>query len=238
MANGIYTAMAGAVAQSDALDVTANNVANASTTGFRAERVSFDETLTRATGKSMVMVAASGKGTDTKAGTIQQTGNPLDVALDGDAWFSVDTPNGVRYTRAGNFRTDAEGMLVNADGLHVRGEGGGGIQIPPGTANVAIGGDGTIEADGVIIGKLELARFADGTLKREGDTLFSARGGSLEVGPDVQVVAGAIEGANFDVVRGVVDLIKVSRTYEALHRAIETYKDIDSRTARDVGGPQ
>jgi flagellar basal-body rod protein FlgF len=238
MANGIYTAMAGAVAQSQALDVTANNVANASTAGFKAERVSFDQAMTRATGTQMAMVQTSGNGTDNTAGVLQQTGNALDVAIDGDAWFAVDAPNGVRYTRAGNFRTDADGTLVNADGLAVRGEGGASIQIPPGTANVAIGADGTIDADGVTIGKLELARFNEGDLKREGDTLFSARGKALDVGPDVQVVAGAIEGANFDVVRGVVDLIKVSRTYEALHRMIDTYKTIDSRTARDVGGPK
>jgi flagellar basal-body rod protein FlgF len=239
MANGIYTAMAGAVAQSDALDVTANNVANASTTGFRAERVSFGEALTRADGKSMAMVQAGGRrGIDNTAGTLQQTGNALDVAIEGDAYFAVDGPQGVRYTRAGDFRPDADGMLVTADGLPVRGVGGGGIQIPPGTAAVAIGGDGTIEADGVPIGQLELKSFAPGSLKREGESLFVAQGAALDVGPDVNVVAGAIEGANFDVVRGVVDLIKVSRTYEALTRMIDSYKTIDSRTARDIGGPK
>jgi flagellar basal-body rod protein FlgF len=237
MGNGIYTAMAGAVAQSDALDVTANNVANASTAGFRAERVSFGEALTRASGKSMAMVTTHGGSTDGTPGTIQQTGNALDVAIDGNAFFSVDSANGTRFTRNGTFRADAEGMLVNVDGLRVRNEGGGNIAIPPGSNSVAIGHDGTVSADGVEVGKLELTTFAEGDLKREGDTLFSARTSGKPAGPEVQVMAGAVEGANFDVVRGVVDLIKVSRTYEALHRAIETYRDIDSRTARDIGNP-
>jgi flagellar basal-body rod protein FlgF len=239
MGNGIYTAMAGAVAQNNVLDVTANNVANASTTGFRAERVSFGEAMTRADGKSMAMVQTDGRrGVDNSAGNFQQTGNALDVAIEGDAYFAVDGPNGVRYTRAGDFRTDADGMLVTSDGLPVRGVGGGNIQIPPGTGAVAIDGDGSIEADGVAVGQLELKTFAPGSLKREGEQLFVAQGAALDVGPDVNVVAGSIEGANFDVVRGVVDLIKVSRTYEALTRMIDSYKAIDSRTARDLGGPK
>jgi flagellar basal-body rod protein FlgF len=238
MGNGIYTAMAGAVAQSDALDVTANNVANASTAGFHAERVTFSEALTRAKGQSMAMVTAKGGGTDNQVGAIQQTGNALDVAIDGDAMFGVDSTKGVRFTRNGTFRTDADGMLVNVDGLKVRNEGGGNIQIPPSTASVAVGADGTISADGVEIGKLELKTFAAGDLKREGDNLFSSRTGGTAASAEVQVMSGAVEGANFDVVRGVVDLIKVSRTYEALHRAIETYRDIDSRTARDIGNPK
>ena len=237
MGNGIYTALAGAVAQSEALDVTANNVANASTAGFRAERVSFHEQLTRATGNRMVFVGATGGKTDGAQGALRQTGAPLDAALVGDAWFAVDTPRGVRYTRDGAFRTDAGGMIVTSVGLAVRARGGGNLVIPPGAATVAIGGDGTVEADGEAIGQLELARFAPSAMVREGESLMIARGPAQAVGADVEVVGGAIEQSDFEIVRGVVDLVRVSRTYEALHRMIERYRDIDSRTARDIGGP-
>jgi flagellar basal-body rod protein FlgF len=242
MGNGIYTALAGAVAQGNALDVTANNVANASTSGYRAERVSFHETLTQAKGNDQAYVTAAGGGTDLRPGEMRATENPLDLAVVGDGYFAVQTPRGDRYTRAGNFRLDASGTLVNGDGYAARAKGGGVLTVPPESKAIVVGSDGTVEADGIAVGQLELARFVPGALQREGDTLFSARAGAAPLaegaGGEVEVASGALEGANFNVVRGVVDLVRISRTYEALHSMIESYKDIDARTARDIGGPK
>ena len=238
MGSGIYIPLSGAVAQQTALDVTANNVANASTAGFRAERVSFGTVLGRASGKDSAFVQVGGTKPDFSKGSLRETGNPLDLALAGDGFFAVDTPRGPRYTRAGDFRLDADGKLVNSDGLAARARGGGQLTVPREATDVVVGADGTITADGAEIGALELARFAPGILQREGANLFVAPAGAMTTaGQMPEVVAGAVEQANFSVVRGVVDLVKISRAYEALHRMIESYKQIDERTAREVGGP-
>ncbi|HKA86167.1 MAG TPA: flagellar basal-body rod protein FlgF [Haliangiales bacterium] len=236
MANGIYVALSGAVAQSQALDVVSNNVANASTSGYRAVRVTFGEALTKAKGMDQRFAVTQGTVVDATQGTLVQTGNPLDVALQGDGYFGVNAPQGVRWTRAGELRVAADGRLVNADGLEVRGAGGKPIAVPPDAAEITIGADGAVSAGDTQLGKMELARFDPKSMAREGATLYRATAAPVAGAPEV--VAGALESSNINVVRGMVDLIRVSRTFEALHRAIETYKEIDQRTAREIGGPK
>jgi flagellar basal-body rod protein FlgF len=175
MGSGIYIASAGAVAQSDALDVTANNIANAGTTGFRADRVSFGAALARVRSPDIALVGVAATEPDISAGALEQTMNPLDLALEGDGFFAVDTAKGTRYTRAGNFRLDDERKLVTAEGNPVRGDGGP-ISIPEGTRTIAISADGEVTADDTVVGKLELTRFKANQVKREGGTLFSASG--------------------------------------------------------------
>ena len=228
MSSGIYVATAGAVAQSNALDATANNIANASTAGFHGDRVTFREALTAARSPDVASVGAGTARIDSQAGALTQTENPLDLALEGDGYFGVATPNGPRYTRAGNFQLDQARNLVTADGFQVRGAGGAPINVPA---------DGTVSAGGTEIGKLELVRFAPGQLKREGGTLFSATGRPLTT-DQPKVRSGMLEASNVNVVRGVVDLVKVSRTYESLMRMIQNYHDIESRAARELGAPK
>jgi flagellar basal-body rod protein FlgF len=239
MANGIYVALSGAVAQSDALDVTASNVANASTVGYQAERLTFGESLGRARAKDVAYVTPAKTVADPTAGTVTRTDNPLDMAVSGDGYFAVDTPRGVRYTRAGNFRLDGNGTLVSADGFAVRARGGGKLTIPPGSANITVSPDGTVAADGTEVGAVDVARFVPGALARDGRTLYAATAAPAVANPSAsppEVMSGALEQGNVNVVRGMIDLVRVSRTYEALHRMIESYKEIDERTARDLGG--
>lgn len=237
MSSGIYVATAGATAQSAALDATANNIANASTAGFRADRVVFREALTAARSADISSVGPGTARIDSQAGALTTTDNPLDLALEGDGYFGVDTPNGPRYTRAGNFRLDAERTVVTADGHAVRGEGGAPIVVPPEATAIAVANDGTISADGEPIGKLELVRFASNQLQRQGGTLYAANG-PPETGEAPLVRSGMLEASNVNVVRGVVDLVKVSRTYESLMKVIQGYHDVESRAARDLGGPK
>ena len=234
MSNGIYVAMAGAVAQSTALDVASNNIANAGTTGYRAERMKFAQVLTKAKDEAFVRAAAGG--TDTAEGQITETGNPLDVAIRGDGMFSVATPRGTMYTRAGSFRVDNDHKLVSADGYAVQSTDGKAITIPPDAKGVAIAGDGTVQADGQPIGQLQLSRFDPSALSRAGGALFTATAKPLTGGAAPELQPGAVEGANFNVVHGVVDLVRISRSYEALHKMIESYKDMDDRVARSSAG--
>jgi len=237
MSSGVYIAAAGAVAQSMALDATANNIANASTDGFHADRVTFKEALTSARSADVAMASvATAKGVDGSNGALMQTGNPLDLALDGDGYFKVQTPNGERYTRAGNFQVDGNHQLTTLDGFPVLGQGGP-ITLPANAATIAVADDGTISADGNQVGKLELAKFAPTQLTREGGSLFSASGQPAS-GDSAKVRSGMLEASNVNVVHGVVDLVKISRTYETLMRMIQGYHDVETRAARELGGPK
>jgi flagellar basal-body rod protein FlgF len=236
MSSGIYVATAGAVAQSAALDATANNIANASTTGFHGDRVSFREALGAARSADFALVNTGTTRVDSQAGALMTTENPLDLALEGDGYFAVDAPTGPRYTRAGNFQLDDQRRIVTADGNVVRGTDGA-IAIPPEAKQIAVATDGTVSADGEIVGKLELVRFAPNQLTREGGSLMTARGKPQDGEPPL-VRAGMLEASNVNVVRGVVDLVKVSRTYESLMRVIQGYHDVESRAARELGGPK
>jgi len=237
VSSGIYVATAGAVAQSNALDATANNIANAATAGFRADRVTFREALTAARSADVASVNNGNTFIDAQPGALTATENPLDLALEGDGMFGINTPNGPRYTRAGNFRIDDENSLVTVEGHKVRGEGGGQIQIPPGTVSLTVSADGTVNADEVAVGKIELVRFAQAQLERQGGSLYRARGAAVG-GEPPKVRQGMLEVSNVNVVRGVVDLVKVSRTYESLMRVIQGYSDVESRAARELGGPK
>lgn len=237
MSSGIYVATAGAVAQSNALDATANNIANASTAGFHGDRVTFREALTAARSPDVASVGAGTTRIDSQPGALLPTDNPLDLALEGDGYFAVTTPNGTRYTRAGNFQLDDARNLVTPDGFAVRGEGGAPINIPAEAITVTVANDGTVSADGAELGRLELARFQTSQMKREGSSLLSATGRPQDGDPPV-VRSGMLEASNVNVVRGVVDLVKVSRTYESLMRMIQGYHDIESRAARELGGPK
>jgi flagellar basal-body rod protein FlgF len=238
MSNGIYAATAGAVAQSNALDTTANNIANATTAGFRGDRVTFREAYTNARSADLSEVTVASTRIDSQAGALTQSGNPLDMALDGDGYFAINTPNGTRYTRAGNFQIDDGRNIVTTEGFAVRGDGGAAITIPEGARDIGVGLDGTVSADGQDIGKLELARFAPAQVKREGNTLFAAAGRPIGEDEPPRVRSGMLEASNVNVVRGVVDLVKVSRTYEALMRMIQNYHDVESRAARELNTPK
>lgn len=237
MSSGIYIAAGGAVAQSNALDATANNIANATTAGFHGDRVTFREAMTQARSPDLAAVGAGTSRVDSQAGALSQTDNPLDLALEGDGYFAVQTKDGARYTRAGNFRLDDSRQLVTMNGNTVRGAGGAAITIPEEAKQISIGVDGEVFADEESVGTLELARFAASSLKREGATLFSASG-AQEAGDAPKVRSGMLEASNVNVVRGVVDLVKVSRTYESLMRVIQSFNDIESRAARELGGPK
>ena len=235
MGSGIYIATSGAVAQSKSLDVIANNVSNSATPGFKAQRAVFREQLIDAQTKEMSSVRVDAAEADFSPGVLKHTGRDLDLALEGDGYFAIDTPRGVRYTRAGEFRLDATGTLVNSVGFAARSLAGGRITVPPETQRTNVDKEGRVFADGEEIGQLELAKFRNAAMKKEGSNMFSVADGERAVDELPEVLSGAIEKSNVNVVHGVVEMVRVSRTYQALMRMIEAYQQIDSRTARSLG---
>lgn len=241
MSDGIYSALSGAVAQQRSLEVVANNVANAGTTGYRADRITFQEVVAQTPGgptaNTLHYVAVSGQSIDETSGPLMQTGNPLDVALNGDAYFAIETGNGERYTRAGAFLLDAEGTLMTHQGNPVLGANEAPITVPTDAEEILVTGDGAIVADGEEVGRFRLVRFADGGLTKEGASLLVTQNGAQpeEAVEDVQVLGGYLESANVSPIEGMNELIEASRAFDAFQRVIQAFKQIDERTAREVG---
>ncbi len=174
MSDGLYVAMSGAVAQQRAMDVVANNVANANTQGFRAERVTFEEVLNQK--DELSFVSAERGAIDGTVGGMVSTENPLDLAIDGQGWFGLQTPDGTRYTRNGAFSVGPDGALVDALGNTVRSVGGNEILVPPDAAEISVDPAGQVLVDGQPLAQIEVVRFEPDQMRREGGNLFSATG--------------------------------------------------------------
>jgi flagellar basal body rod protein FlgG len=236
---GIYSAMSGSVAAQTRLDALANNLANASTAGFKAERV-----LQRAERAGDVTpppnavptpVTKERVETDFSQGPIESSGNPFDVALAGEGFFVVHTDRGERLTRSGNFVVDAGGYLAASDGSRVQGTGGD-ISIPAGS--VAIASDGTIRVGDQRVGQLRVVTVQDPTqLVRESGTRFApGTEAPADVAPGkTRVVQGAVEGANLAPVEGLVALIETVRGFETYMRAAERLDAMTQKAITDVG---
>jgi flagellar basal-body rod protein FlgF len=250
MSDGIYTALSGSLAQQHSLDVIANNVANASTAGFRGDRVVFGELLAGAQNNSAPpdprqpagprvdqFVRVEMNTLDSTGGMLRRTGNTLDLGLSGDGFFTVRTPQGDRLTRAGNFMMRENGELSTMEGHPVLGEGDAPIRFARDVKDIEVTKDGIVRADGQDIAKLALRTVADQTqLLREGTTTYAVKPGTEVVAAQrVEVAQGHLEGSNVNPVNGLNELITVNRSFDALHRVIETFQQIDQRTARDIG---
>jgi flagellar basal-body rod protein FlgF len=244
VSDGIYSALSGAVAQERTLEVVANNVANVGTTGFRGDRVTFAESLTRATETpgvptSIRYVTVDRLMVDESGGPVRQTGNPLDLAISGEGYFAVSTDRGERYTRDGRFMVDTGGTVRSMDGhplLSVGSDGRAGppITIPPGTTSITVGTDGTISAGEQTFGRARIVDIDGAALRHEGASLFTTDGAVRESAAPT-VLSGWLEGANVGPIAGMNELIATTRTFEAFQRVIQGFRDIDTRTARDLG---
>lgn len=234
----IYVSMSGAKATMQRQDVLANNLANASTVGFRAELQAFRAVPVNGSGASTrVYALESTPGHDDAAGPIQVTGRPLDVAMRGNAWLAVQTDDGTEaYTRAGALEVTAEGRLVGASGRTVLGDGGP-IDLPPDT-RVSIASDGTVSAtaaNGVStpVGRLKLVT-PEAPLERGADGLFrGADGADLPADATARLQDGALEGSNVSPVETMVAMIAASRQFEAQMKLLQTAES-DERAAAQL----
>ena len=236
-------AASGASAQMTALDATANNLANATTPGYKADQAVFREHLAAAmfVGKAqpeMRYTSVASVSPDLRSGPLQVTQHPLDVAIDGEGYFSVQTPRGERYTRAGGFQVGPGGTLVTAQGYAVLdGAGGSPIRLPMDGAKAEIGEDGAIRVNGEEVGRLGTVNFQNpSALAKDGDTMFRAlpAAGAPEPSEVVQLHPGALELPNVSIVKGMTDLVSATRAFEALEKAVEAYSDLERRAASDI----
>ncbi len=210
-----YTALSRQTGLLREMQVIANNIANASTTGFRQEGVIFSEYVQEAAGgQDVAFSAARIRNISLAQGTLNQTGGQFDFAIEGDGFFLVGTPDGQRLTRAGAFSPSAEGTLVTPDGHPLLDAGGAPIFVPPNATDLAVARDGTLSTDGRAIGQIGVvAPLAPLNLVREGGVLFRADDG-VEPVETPQVMQGFVEASNVDPILQVARMIEVQRAYE------------------------
>jgi len=238
MAGGYYVALSGMRARIDQLDRLADEIANASTPGFKGERVPHEKAPRgsfAAAFETAIDVTRGSAQLDTRAGTIVNTGQPLDLAIDGNGFLAVETPAGTRYTRNGHLARQADGRITTTDGLPVLGKDGPiAVQAGP----VDIGDDGTVRNGGAIVGQLRIVEFAEpARLVREGGALLRAPDGVTGAEAEHPAIyAGSLEQSNVSVTERVAELTNLSRNFEALQRAVAVLmNDIDGRTIESIG---
>ena len=245
MDSGFYSAYAGLAARMDALDVVANNLANISTVGFKAQhefyrsfsawlQPSLTTPINQAVNQYGILGGAS---LDLSNGSFAPTGNDTDLALQNPGFFTIQTKNGLRYTRAGNFSLNAQRQLVTAQGDLVMSEQGPilnpilrPIQIPEG--QLSISPDGTISVDGTLVAKLKITDFPPNTaLTMEGHSYFVAPENTVKPAAEVNVRQGSLETSNSDPVMGTVALIEVERTAGLMEKALSIFHNEFNRVA-------
>lgn len=247
---GVYPILSGALAQEKRLELITNNLANVNTSGFKKDRAVFEGLIASQSGAegfastihgpSPAFARLKETATDFSSGNIMSTGEPLDVAISGEGFFSVQTPEGVRYTRNGHFSLDSEGQMVTLSGFPVLGSGGP-ITLPDG--EVIIESDGRISVAGTAPGAapvevdfLSLTSFSDpSTLEKRGNTLFEAVRGGETLVIDARFKQGALEGSNVNPVEEMVAMVEVMRLYESAQKAIQTADNIAGKQSNEIG---
>lgn len=235
----IYLSMAGAKASMQRQEVLTHNLANASTTGFRAEMAAIRAVPIRGDGASTrVHALETTVGYNGQGGPVSPTGNPLDVAMQGNAWLAVQGLDGTEaYTRNGALQVNAEGLLVTGSGLPVNGDGGP-ITVPA-NATIEIATDGTINArEGnaapQAIGRLKLVT-PEAPLTRGADGLFRAADGELAADPAARLNSGALEGSNVNAVEAMVAMIAASRQFEQQMKALQGAEQREQAASKLLG---
>ena len=227
----IYTAMTGAKHILEQQATTAHNLANATSTGFKAQVDSFRAVPVIGQGlPTRAFVVDATVGADFNSGAIEHTGRALDVAIQGDGWLAVQRPDGSEgYTRNGALKLNENGVLQTSSGLTVLGDGGP-ISIPP-NVSITIGKDGTISsvaAESVpgptnVIGRLKLVNPDTANLKRSEEGLFVTKNGALpEADASVSVVSGALESSNVNVVDAMVNMISLARQFDMQMKLVQS----------------
>jgi flagellar basal-body rod protein FlgF len=230
MDSGYYAAMTGLVARTQALDTAAANLANAQTPGYRAEREYFRSVLLGPDAADSQLGSTvnnfgllGGDRLSMAQGALQQTGNPLDLAIEGDGFFQVQTPNGPRYTRDGGFHRAQNGQLVTAAGEPVLSSTGQTIAVPPG--EVTVGAGGVLSVAGGAVATVGVFTFPSGSqLTPEGANRYIAPEGIAPVlSKTAAIHQGAIESANQDVIQGSLELIVMQRQAEMMQKALTVF---------------
>lgn len=254
--SAIYVAASGGMAQLERMEILANNLANVSTTGFKGDRPVFSVEYPNYAGqlrqppmpgtsdevRSLLFAKVDTTALDLSAGSFEETGNPLNVALGGDGFLTVQGPKGELYTRAGELTLNDQGVLTTGSGMPVLDSEGGEITVPPG--ELKIDANGTLRVNGRTVASLKLVSFSPGThLERVGHTLFQAvTATGAEATPvkarNPQLMQGTLETSNVEPVRAMVDLIDTQRAFEQFTKSLQSLDELEEKLITQVARPR
>ena len=239
MDNLSISAASGLRSRMESLDMLANNLANIETGGYKADRefyslfTSAEASGDASTGDIATLPVVESQWVDHSQGSLRNTSNPLDVAIDGDGYFSVQTRAGVRYTRNGSFRVSRAGTLTTADGENVLGKGGTPLTLQSG-AEVSIAADGTLSQGGQPVGQLELAAFDPKVMQKTGLNFYAPAGGETPGAAAGTVVQGKLEQSNVGAAESAVRLVAIMRQFEMLQKALSIGNDLNRKAIEEV----
>jgi flagellar basal-body rod protein FlgF len=243
MDNTLYVSLSRQMVLRREFDLLANNIANVDTAGFKVESLMLaddpEHPRAKAANKDrpITFVLDAGVGRDFGQGALKPTGSPFDLAISGDGFFQVSTPQGDRFTRDGRFAMDSDGKLVTAAGDAVMSAEGSEIVLDPTLGTPHVADDGSVSQDGQVVGRVGVFRFADlSVLSKTGDNLYS---NTAQLPPeqanDAKVVQGSIEGSNVPAILQMTRLIEVSRAYESAAKMIAQVQDLSSQSISRLG---
>jgi flagellar basal-body rod protein FlgF len=243
MSGVTHLVAAGGVFYEKKLAVLANNLSNINTVGFKRDQafrlsgLKENPEQTSISGKSQFFfsILPFGTRTDFSPGTLKHTGNPLDLSLDGNGFFCIETPEGIQYTRKGNFTLNGRGEIVTQEGLLVLGEGGN-IEIDG--KNVVVDAKGNVSVDGNPVDTIKIVDFPQPyALEKAGNSLFALADPDIaeNEAEEVEVRQGFVEFSNVDAIRVMTEMIDVLRGYESYQKVIQSIHDVSSKAINDVG---
>ncbi len=245
MDSGFYVAYAGFAARMQALDVVASNLANASTTAYKSQSPFYRALSAAQDGEVLSPLNQAvndfgilgGSQLDMRSGSLQPTGTPTDMAIEGEGYFTLQTKAGTRYTRNGNFHVTATNQLATADGDLVLAEQGTKltpITVPTGA--ISVSPDGTLSVNGALVAKLHIAQFAPGTeIETEGNSKYIVADGSEQPAIGVSVRQAMLESSNISPISGAVDLIVLQRQADMMSKTLSILNtDFNRPATQDV----
>jgi flagellar basal-body rod protein FlgF len=212
------------------MDVIANNIANMTASGFKAEAMLLEPVGVGAgQGQRLAFVQDVATIRDLDPGPITTTGNPLDLAIEDRGYFVVETPDGPRYTRSGQFRLNDAGELVTTDGHPVLDDSGGPLVVPPEGGALSIAGDGTVSSAQGVLGRIDLVTFAnEQRLEKAGGSLYRTEQPAVPA-DGARVVQGALEGSNVQPILEMTRMMATVRAYQGIHRLLDTHHETQRR---------
>lgn len=231
-----YVALSRQIVLQRQLGVTANNIANLDTVGFKRQAMLFGEHLSKLkTGGEASYVMDKGSVSDFSSGPLTTTGAPLDLAIEGEGYFTIETQVGARYGRAGQFKLNADNEIVTREGYSLLNDGGERIALPAGVQEIKFAKDGAVLADGQQVARIQIVRFenphgpthtAEGLFKTVDEPL-PAEGSAL--------LQGALEKSNVNPVRELVNMLEIQRDYQGAHRMIKSEHDRLTKAIQELG---
>jgi flagellar basal-body rod protein FlgF len=242
MQSGLYVALSSQIALERRLTTIADNMANVNTVGFRASEVKFDEMLAKTRNELNTKVAFVSQGNDylsERTGSMTQTGNSLDFAIKGDAWFSIDTPDGQVLTRDGRFTIRDDGVLVSSQGYPVMDPGAAPIQLNPNGGPISVGADGSIRQADVQVGNFGMFRVdvSQGFMRHNNSGITTVDDPAAVVNdPTVGVVQGYLEQSNVNAISQMTQLIQVHRAFDAISSMMRETEATFGEGIKTLGG--